>query len=392
MMGEPMIAPSPSGRPRRFAFVSPNYYPRTCGVGDNTMRFAQELTRRGFDVKVFSRSPAQPNPEAPEVPVTGASGATPLLIARRLQHEIERFAPTDLIIQYTPHMLGASRFGSPASLWLAHAARRQGIHVVVVAHELFLAWNRRPDVIVGAALMRVQLAAAMKIAHRTLVTMEGRVQELAALTAVAKPEAPIGVVRIGSSALQIARRPHGSGLRMGMFSTLASTKRFDVMLDCFRRVCERRPDAELIVIGDLGDPEAAHVRALQEAIAAHPNQRGIRVTGKLDLPAVAREVAAMDIYLFPMTSGANTRSSTLPLALGTGLPVVAIDSYETDPIFVDGENVLFAPALTGEAFADAVLRIAEDRVLAARLSEGALALYREHLAWEKIADQLLSLV
>ena len=77
-MAQPMTASSAGGRPRRFAFVSPNYYPRTCGVGDNTMRFAQELTRRGFETTVFTRSPASPNPEAPEVPVIAASGATPL--------------------------------------------------------------------------------------------------------------------------------------------------------------------------------------------------------------------------------------------------------------------------------------------------------------------------
>src|SRR5689334_12552603 len=96
---------------RRFALVCPNYHPRTCGVGDHSMRLAQELRRRGFEAAIFTRAPAAPNPEAPEVPVTGVPGRFPLSIARRIDEELDRFAPTDLIIQYTPQMFGAWRWG-----------------------------------------------------------------------------------------------------------------------------------------------------------------------------------------------------------------------------------------------------------------------------------------
>src|SRR5690349_17177338 len=102
---------------RRFALVCPNYYPRTCGVGDHSMRLAQELIRRGHEAAIFTRAPASPNPEAPTISAFGAAGATPLLIAERLRRRIEAYAPTDLILQYTPQMLGASRFGSGATLW-----------------------------------------------------------------------------------------------------------------------------------------------------------------------------------------------------------------------------------------------------------------------------------
>ena len=164
------------------------------------------------------------------------------------------------------------------------------------------------------------------------------------------------------------------------------------MLDCFERVRARRPEAELIVLGDLGDPALLHVRAFHDAVARHPGRERIRLTGKLPLEEIARELATLDVYLFTMMTGANTRSGTLPVALGTGLPVVAVKGVETDGLFVDGENVVFAERLDGPAFAAAVLRVSEDAALAGRLSAGAAALYHDHLTWERVVDQLLSQV
>jgi glycosyltransferase involved in cell wall biosynthesis len=375
---------------RRFALVCPNYYPATCGVGDHSMRLGAELERRGFEAQVFTRLPAAPHPEAPGLAAAGEAGPTPLVIAERLRRRILAFAPTDLIIQYTPHMLGSWRLGSPAMPWLAEAARRHRINVVLLAHELFLPWRRRPDLALGAALFRAQLAAMMKVSHRVLVTMETRLAEIAWLARAVRLRRPAGVVRVGANALPVARVRRPGRLRVGVFSTLASTKRFDVVLDCFRILHARHPHAELVLLGDLGPPDAARVRALHAAVQAHPGRAQIRVPGKLALDAIAREVAELDAYLFPMTSGANTRSGTLPLALGTGLPVVAIKSYETDPLFADGDNLLFADALTGEAFAQQVQRLVADPALEQRISQGAERLYDSHLSWEQIGHQLLS--
>jgi glycosyltransferase involved in cell wall biosynthesis len=375
---------------RRFALVCPNYYPATCGVGDHSMRLGAELGRRGFEARIFTRLPAAPHPEAPQLLAVGESGRASLVIAERLRRQILAFAPTDLIIQYTPHMLGAWRLGSPAMLWLAEAARRRRINVVLLAHELFLPWGRRPDLALGAAMARAQLAAMMKLSDRVLVTMETRLAEIAWLAQAVRLRRPAGVVRVGANALPVARVRRPGRLRVGVFSTLANTKRFDVVLDSFRLLLARHPEAELVLLGDFGSPDDPRVRALHAAVEAHPGRARIRVPGKLALDEIAREVSELDAYLFPMISGANTRSGTLPLALGAGLPVVAIKSYETDPLFVDGDNLLFADSLTGEAFADQVLRLVADPALDLRISQGAKRLYDSHLSWERIGDQVLS--
>ena len=167
-------------------------------------------------------------------------------------------------------------------------------------------------------------------------------------------------------------------------------KRFEVLLDCFERVRARRPEAELVILGDLGDRARPHVMKFHDAVLRHPGRDRIHLLGKQPLDDIAREMAALDVYLFPMMTGANTRSSTLPVALGTGLPVVAVKGVETDAVFVDHENVLFADQLSGDSFAAAVLALAQPDGLAERISRGALALYDAHLRWDRIGDQLLN--
>jgi len=164
-----------------------------------------------------------------------------------------------------------------------------------------------------------------------------------------------------------------------------------VVLDAFARIAAERPSAELVLLGDLGPPDHPLVRQVADAVARHPARDRVRLAGKQPLPAISDEIAGLDVYLVPSNTGANTRSSTLPTALGSGVPVVAIDGRETDrALFRDGENVVFARGLDGPAFAEACLSVLRDRALAARVAEGGRRLYEQHLAWDRIADQLVA--
>jgi glycosyltransferase involved in cell wall biosynthesis len=375
---------------RRFAFLCPNYHPRVCGVGDFSARLARELVLRGSEVVVHSRAPVEPNPIAPEIPVVGHPDLGPRSIAASTWRALWAARPTDVVIQYTPQMWEAWRFGSPAIPWLAARCRHAGIRVFVIGHELYFPLGARPDLVVASLLLRAQLALLLRFSDRVLVTTETRQRDILGYArAVGAP--PPGVIRIGPSALPAARTRPAGGARMGVFSSAAVGKRFDVMLDAFGRVATERPDAELVLIGNLGGRDTPRVRAVMDAVRQHAHSSRIRVTGQLGLGAVAQEIADLDLYFFPADTGANTRSSTLPSALGTGLPVVAIAGAETDPsLFQDRQNVLFAKSLTGAALAAGALEVLGDPGLAARLSTGARSLYERHFTWPRVAEQLLS--
>jgi glycosyltransferase involved in cell wall biosynthesis len=374
---------------QRFAIVAPNYHPRTCGVGDHSMRVAAELRRRGREAVVFTRAPAQPHPEAPDVPVTGVERTGPLNIANAIARRIEAERFTDVIIQYTARMWDASRFGSPALPLLAARLRRLPVRVSVVFHEAFTSWNLRPDLAVGSALLRTQFAAVIRASHRQFLTTETRCRDLAGFFNRVG-SGPPGVLRVGPNAVPpSAAWTHGRQ-RIGLFSTLAFGKKFDVVIEAFDAIGRSFPDAELVLLGDFGPPTGAARKALEGLIAKSALAGRIQVPGKLPLAEIAKIIGTLNVYLFPMDTGANTRSGTLPLALGSGIPVVATRGAETDGVFVDGDNVLFADGLDGPSFARAAIKILSDRALAEKLSAGGQRLYAEHLSWARIVDGLLA--
>jgi glycosyltransferase involved in cell wall biosynthesis len=374
---------------RRFAIVSPNYYPATCGIGDHSMRLAAELRRRGHQATILTRSPAEPNPEAADVPVISVPRGRSLQIAASVEALIDRGDFSDVCIQYAARMWDTSRFGSLALPMLAASVRRGQKGLIAVVHELFTPWSWRPDLALGSAALRAQLGAVMAACQTVLVTTETRLALISSAASALRSPPRLGVLRVGSNALPIAGRASARSARIGLFSTLAMGKRFDVVVSAFETIWRGRPDAELVVIGDLGPPSGRSHQLLRAQIEASPAAARIRLTGKIKLGEVASIVSTLAVYLFPMDTGANTRSSTLPIAFGSGVPVVAIKGIETDRIFEDRKNVLFARSLDGPAFARAALEILDDVVLGERLSEGGRQLFERHLSWERIGDAFL---
>jgi glycosyltransferase involved in cell wall biosynthesis len=379
---------------RRIAIISPNFYPRVCGIGDHSARLGEELRRRGEAVAVFTRKPAERHPETPDLDVHGVEGSLSLTIAEGVRRAVVEWKPTDVILQYTSQIWGSWRFGGLAQLWLTVLSRTAGVKVTLIAHELFVPWIARPDLLLAALTQRVQFAAVLRSCHRVFVTTESRARHIeTACRLLGLPAAE--VLRVGANAMPVPStglfsKGNSEAPRLGVFSTAAVGKRFDVVLDAFSTIAREYPAAELVLIGDLGPSEAVRVRSIGDSARRHPASSKIRITGRLSLTEIAREVAALDVYLFPMDTGANTRSGTLPVALGSGLPIVAIRGSETDASLFSNENLVFADALSGPAFARATLGLLHDRPRMRRVGDSARQLYTDHLSWSKIADHVLA--
>ncbi len=345
---------------------------------------------------MFSRAPVEPHPAHPELEARAIGGLGPSAIAQNLLGPVGDFRPTDVILQYTPQMWDGWRFGSPATNWLARQLQRMGSKVTLIAHELHVPWLPRPDLSLAALLQRIQLAALVKACHRVFVTTSSRAEALARvcrLIGVGPPR----VLCISPNVLPLddarARRSEArpSAPAIGLFSTAAIGKRFDVALEAFERISRSFPAATLVLMGDLGASDHPRVVEVMRSVARHPAKDRIRMTGRLALSDIARELAGLDLYLFPMETGANTRSGTLPAALGSGLATVAVRASETDAqIFRHDENLVFASAMTGAAFGEAALRLLRDPALLARVGQGARTLYETHMTWGRAADQLLT--
>lgn len=147
-------------------------------------------------------------------------------------------------------------------------------------------------------------------------------------------------------------------------------KAYDVMLDAFALFREKHPEHVLHIYGSGGSEAAIRAQAaalgLADSVMLHGN-----------LPHVIHEIK--DMGMFVMTSRFEGMPNALIEAMACGLPCVCTDcDFGPAELLRDGENGLLVPVDDVAAIAAAMGRIADDPVLAEKLSRGALEIRRTH--------------
>jgi glycosyltransferase involved in cell wall biosynthesis len=148
--------------------------------------------------------------------------------------------------------------------------------------------------------------------------------------------------------------------RLLFVGSLAPEKGTRVLIDAFRRAHERRPGLTLTMVGDAGRID---VRPLRDAAAGLP----VAFRGRLEHADVLREYAQHDVLVFP--SVWDEPFAIVPLeAAAMGLAVVATTAGGTPEAFAHDLTALLVPPGDPGVLADAVLALAADPALFARLA------------------------
>lgn len=164
-------------------------------------------------------------------------------------------------------------------------------------------------------------------------------------------------------------------------------KAYDVMLDAFALFWEKHPEHVLHIYGSGGSEAAIRAQAaalgLTDSVVLHGN-----------LPHVIHEIR--DMGMFVMTSRFEGMPNALIEAMACGLPCVCTDcDFGPAELIRDGESGLLAPVDDVAAIAAAMGRVADDAVLAERLSRGALEIRQTHareIICGQYRDYILSVV
>ena len=149
------------------------------------------------------------------------------------------------------------------------------------------------------------------------------------------------------------------------------------MLQAWPRARDRGIDLRLAMIGD-GPLRQRALEMLQEA-------------GELDaawLPGSRDDVPSLlsGFDVFALTSLREGISNTVLEAMATGIPLVVTDTGGNKELIAEGENGFLVPIASPAAVADAILGIATDVDLRARMAAASRARAVEHYSIEKMVD------
>lgn len=379
-------------------FVTGEYPPMQGGVGAYTAALGQALRAQGADVSVLTNRRATVFPESsihspayPQVyPQIEQWGWASLGTIARLARQV---AADWVHIQYQTAAFGmhpAINFGP--SFW-----RRQGLRVAWTYHDLLVPYLFPKA---GGWLRRWVTERPGFTANATIVTNEqdrsqlaGRVKNLSTI--------PIGSNIQGKQLNHEERKAVRSRLGyaaddlvLAYFGFFNRSKGGITLIETLHRLAAQGRNVHLLMIGErvgASDPtNYAYLQDVEGRIASLGLSERVRWSGRLSDEAVAESLNACDVLVMPYTDGASLRRGTLMAGLVNGCAIVTTTPQTPLPDFQDDRDWLTVPPNDAESTAQAVLRIADDPVLAATLRANARQRSRLY-GWESIAARHLAL-
>lgn len=139
-------------------------------------------------------------------------------------------------------------------------------------------------------------------------------------------------------------------------------KGFDVLISALPKVVAKVPDLRLILVGDGPERDALRIRALALGV-----ERCLVMPGAA--ADVSRYVAAADVLAAPSRNEGMGRALVEAMALG--LPVVATTVGGIPDVVIDGECGRLVPSEDTAALGAALIELARDPRLRAKLGDGA---------------------
>ncbi len=359
----------------KIGIVTPAFYPYPGGVTEHVYHTYLELGRLGHDVKIITTSfgpggsPCEHDVirigRAFSVPANGS--ICPVAVDLRMSNQFRtvfRDESFDVVHLHEPLM--------PA---LCLAALSQ---VDMPAVGTFHASNDRS---LGYKLFRPLLDRyVQKLTRRIAVSNAARD------TAIRHFDGEYEIVPNGvdvgrfSSAEPIEELRDGS-LNILFVGRMEPRKGAKHLLRAMPRICEEIPGCRLVVVG--GGPLASHYgKYVPESCSGR-----IMFTGHVSNEMLARHYATADVFCSPATGG-ESFGIVLLEAMASSSAIVASNITGYNDVVDDGRTgILVAPA-SPEAIASAVIRVAREPELKARIV-GAARAEVERYAWDRVTKDIL---
>ena len=182
------------------------------------------------------------------------------------------------------------------------------------------------------------------------------------------------------------------------FGFIYPEKGVETVLEAAGEAAKRVPKVKLLMIG--GSPKAANPRDpnYAERMKNYADELGLNGqthwTGHCDPEGdkASSFLHAADAMLMPFVQGVRLNNSSYAVVTSHGLPVITTRGPDIESAFVDRDNVLLFPPGDSKAAAAAIVEVATDPTLRAKLKAGATAFSQGRSSWPAVVRQTVEMM
>jgi len=168
-------------------------------------------------------------------------------------------------------------------------------------------------------------------------------------------------------------------------------RRFEDVIRAVKILVDSGFDPQLKITGDWRHKDIAqkYYENLKKLVEDLGVEDHVKFAGLISADALKQCYYEADILV--VSNHMQTWGLLVFEAMSTGLPVVLSRSVGAAEVLRDGEEVLMADPGSPKQIAEAVRKLIKDKELYKKLSRHGAEFVREHISWERYADQMLKL-
>jgi polysaccharide biosynthesis protein PslF len=376
----------------RVMFICGAFPAMPCGVGDNTARLAEGLSRLGVEVYVMTKMDPRvitnPGSDVNVLPAIPRWGVQHVL---RIVRMIRAIMPDIIHIQYPASFGERNRSVIANLLGILVRAGTPKARVITTLHEFSerrLIWRLR---------------AFINVLTSDYVVLNNSVDHAA--VRLFYPRDKCSVIPIGSSITPLTAdgrnleqpqlgepvQADEPGKTLVFFGFVSPLKGIEIALRALKVVRAQEPNVRLRIVSEFA-PEANPYHAQIDKLITELGLREAVVTYPTAVPPemVSAMLQVSDIAVLPFDEGASERRSSLIACMSHGLAVVTTIGPLTPRDFVDGENMRLVSPGDCAATASCILDLLGNSGARERIGRGALE-KSWRFDWKTIAAQTKAL-
>lgn len=372
----------------RILIITKNFPPKIDGVGDYSFHLQRALQGKPEIDKVFIAASFQE--EIKEVSNIYFFYKWNFGEFKALDQYIQKNRINSVLFQYVPYSF--NRWGVP--FLLPFKLKLLHVKLIIVFHEVrikLIPW--RKNYIIGLAQAAIA-KSLYKIADKIITSTAFYSHLISRHDKAGK----INIVPVGSnmgadvSSFQFEKNQES--FTLGSFGQ--SIRSYPLILEAAKQLLPAIPALKVLFIGALTLEERNRIEAEADSLGI---RHILTLTGRLPAAAVQQQLQASDIYLmlenpnYDTWNGSSFRSGSLAAAIQVGLPIIGNAGQLTSHEMEANPGITLLNPPSAEALARAILEFYKmPKSEKERLIGAVLQLYKDKLAWPKIADQFLKVI